>query len=364
MPRFSVPCPSGLRRMRVNPTISYTLAELADRFDLVVHGDAARQIVGVGTLAAAGPDQLSFLANSKYGGQLTHSRAGVVVLREDNLADCPTAALVAADPYLAYAKIAALFERLPAAPAGIHPSAVVAPTAQISASASIGPCCVIGDNAVIGEGAVLGPHCIIGESCVVGAQSRLVARVTLVVRVTLGQRVLVHPGAVIGSDGFGLAFDRGGADQGHWIKLPQLGGVRIGDDCEIGANTTIDRGALEDTVLEEDVRLDNQIQIAHNVHVGAHTAMAGCAAVAGSAKIGRYCMIGGNAGVLGHLELADRVTITAKSLVTHSIYTPGEYSSGVPLQESRPWRKNAARFKHLDAYARRLSALEKDKNHE
>jgi UDP-3-O-[3-hydroxymyristoyl] glucosamine N-acyltransferase len=166
---------------------------------------------------------------------------------------------------------------------------------------------------------------------------------------------------VVGSDGFGLAFDRG---HGHWIKLPQLGGVRIGDDCEIGANTTIDRGALEDTVLEEDVRLDNQIQIAHNVHVGAHTAMAGCAAVAGSAKIGRYCMIGGNAGVLGHLELADRVTITAKSLVTHSIHEPGEYSSGVPLQESRPWRKNAARFKHLDAYARRLAALEKDKNHE
>jgi UDP-3-O-[3-hydroxymyristoyl] glucosamine N-acyltransferase len=200
--------------------------------------------------------------------------------------------------------------------------------------------------------------------CTVGAQSRLVARVTLVTRVTLGKRVLVHPGAVIGSDGFGLAFDPGAFDHGGWLKLPQLGGVRIGDDCEIGANTTIDRGALDDTVLEEDVRLDNQIQIAHNVYVGAHTAMAGCAAVAGSARIGRYCMIGGNAGVLGHLELADRVTITAKSLVTHSIREPGEYSSGVPLQDNRLWRKNAARFKHLDEYARRLSALEKDKTHE
>jgi UDP-3-O-[3-hydroxymyristoyl] glucosamine N-acyltransferase len=337
----------------------YSLAEIAERFGLTGHGDAGIRLDGVGTLAGAGPSQLSFLSNSKYTAQLAATHAGVVILREEDLANCPVAALVARDPYVAYAKIAALFERLPAATAGIHPSAVVATGAQVSASASVGPCCVIEDGAVIGDGAVLGPHCIIGEGCTVGAQSRLVSRVTLVTRVTLGKRVLVHPGAVIGSDGFGLAFDRD-----HWIKLPQLGGVRIGDDCEIGANTTIDRGALDDTVLEEDVRLDNQIQIAHNVHVGSHTAMAGCAAVAGSAKIGRYCMIGGNAGVLGHLELADRVTITAKSLVTHSIREPGEYSSGVPLQDNRLWRKNAARFKHLDEYARRLSALEKDSNNE
>ena len=339
--------------------VNYTVAELAERFGLTFNGDGTRVIDGVGTLAGAGPSELSFLSNSKYTAQLAATRAGVVVLRGENLADCPSAALVAGDPYVAYARIAALFERLPSAPAGIHPSAVVAAGAQVSASASIGPGCVVADGAVIGDGAVLGPHCIIGEDCTVGAQSRLVARVTLVTRVTLGRRVLVHPGAVIGSDGFGLAFDRD-----HWIKLPQLGGVRIGDDCEIGANTTIDRGALDDTVLEEDVRLDNQIQIAHNVHVGAHTAMAGCAAVAGSAKIGRYCMIGGNAGVLGHLELGDRVTITAKSLVTHSIREPGEYSSGVPMQENRQWRKNAARFKHLDEYARRLSALEKDSDNE
>ena len=349
--------------MPLNP-ITHSLSELAARFQLQLHGEADRRIDGVGTLAGAGPGQLSFLANSKYAAQLGATRAGAVVLRAESLADCPTAALVARDPYVAYAKIAALFERLPAAKPGIHPSAVVAASAQVSAGASIGPCCVIGDRAVIAEGAVLGPHCIIGDDCQVGAHARLVARVTLVTRVRLGRRVLVHPGAVIGSDGFGLAFDREAFDHGGWVKLPQLGGVRIGDDCEIGANTTIDRGALEDTVLEEDVRLDNQIQIAHNVHVGAHTAMAGCAAVAGSAKIGRYCMIGGNAGVLGHLELADRVTISAKSLVTHSIREPGEYSSGVPLQESRLWRKNAARFKHLDEYARRLSALEKDKNHE
>ena len=338
---------------------SHTLAELAERFGLRLRGDGNRRIEGVATLANAAAGQLTFLSGGKYTAQLAATGAGAVILREEHIDDCPVDALVATDPYLAYAKIAALFEHLPAAPAGIHPSAVVAAGAQVSSSASIGPCCVIADSAVIEDGAVLGPHCIIGDGCTVGAQSRLVARVTLVTRVTLGKRVLVHPGAVIGSDGFGLAFD-----SDHWVKLPQLGGVRIGDDCEIGANTTIDRGALDDTVLEEDVRLDNQIQIAHNVHVGAHTAMAGCAAVAGSAKIGRYCMIGGNAGVLGHLELADRVTITAKSLVTHSIREAGEYSSGVPLQENRQWRKNAARFKHLDEYARRLSALEKDNNNE
>ena len=339
--------------------IHYSAAELAARFGLDVRGDGARMVSGVGTLGGAGASELSFLSNSKYTAQLLSTRAGVVVLREENLADCPATALIARDPYVAYARIAALFERLPAAPAGVHPSAVVAASARVSAGASIGPCCVIEADAVVEDGAVLGPHCIIGEGCTVGAQSRLVARVTLVTRVILGRRVLVHPGAVIGSDGFGLAFDTD-----HWIKLPQLGGVRIGDDCEIGANTTIDRGTLDDTVLEEDVRLDNQIQIAHNVHVGAHTAMAGCAAVAGSARIGRYCQIGGNAGVLGHLELADRVTITAKSLVTHSIREPGEYSSGVPLQDNRLWRRNAARFKHLDEYARRLAALEKDKSND
>ncbi|HWU75210.1 MAG TPA: UDP-3-O-(3-hydroxymyristoyl)glucosamine N-acyltransferase [Rhodanobacter sp.] len=339
--------------------IQYSVAELAERFELTFSGDGTRVIDGVGTLTNAGPSQLSFLSNGKYAAQLSDTRAGVVVLHQEYLASCPGTALITGNPYVAYARIAALFERLPAAPAGIHPSAVVAASARISASASIGPFCVVEDDAVIEDGAILGPHCTIGENCTVGAQSRLISRVTLVTRVTLGKRVLVHPGAVIGSDGFGLAFDRD-----HWIKLPQLGGVRIGDDCEIGANTTIDRGALDDTVLEEDVRLDNQIQIAHNVHVGAHTAMAGCAAVAGSAKIGRYCMIGGNAGVLGHLELADRVTITAKSLVTHSIREAGEYSSGTPLQENRQWRKNAARFKHLDEFARRLSVLEKERNNE
>src|SRR5690606_26928039 len=193
--------------------------------------------------------------------------------------------------------------------------------------------------------------CVVGEDCEIGAGSRLVARVTLVRRVRLGRRVLVHPGAVLGADGFGLAFDRAAAEP-HWIKVPQLGGVQVGDDCEIGANTTIDRGAIEDTVLGPDVRLDNQIQIAHNVRVGAHTAMAGCVAVAGSTTIGRYCMIGGAAGIAGHLEICDRVVVPAMSLVTHSIREPGEYSSGTPLMDSRRWRRNAVRFKQLGALAR------------
>ncbi|MDO5611272.1 MAG: UDP-3-O-(3-hydroxymyristoyl)glucosamine N-acyltransferase, partial [Pseudomonadota bacterium] len=187
------------------------------------------------------------------------------------------------------------------------------------------------------------------EACVVGAGSELIARVTLVTRVRIGQRVRIHPGAVIGADGFGLAMEAG-----RWLNVPQLGGVVIGDDCEIGANTCIDRGALEDTVLEEDVRLDNQIQIGHNVHIGAHTAMAGCSAAAGSAKIGRYCLIGGAAGVLGHLEICDQVMVTAMSLVTHSIREPGEYSSGTPLMDNRAWRKSAARFKQLDRLFREV----------
>ncbi|MEO8746446.1 MAG: UDP-3-O-(3-hydroxymyristoyl)glucosamine N-acyltransferase [Rhodanobacter sp.] len=337
--------------------MSYRVAELAERFKLALHGDGTARITGVNTLSAATASQLAFLANNRYRTQLAGTQAGAVVVGAAHLPACPGPALVAADPHVAFARIAALFEHVPLAPIGLHPSATIASSAQVDATVSVGPGCVVGERVRIDEGVTLGPHCIIGDDCTIGAHSRLVARVTLVTRVRLGCRVLIHPGAVIGADGFGLAFDRD-----HWLKVPQLGGVRIGDDCEIGANTTIDRGALEDTVLEEDVRLDNQIQIAHNVYIGAHTAMAGCSAVAGSARIGRHCMIGGDAGVLGHLELADRVTITAKSLVTHSIREPGEYSSGVPLQDNRQWRRNAARFKNLDEFARRLSALEKDRD--
>ena len=334
---------------------TFSAASLAERFGLRVQGDASHAVSGVATLATATAAQLSFLANPRYRGQLATTRAGVVVLRDEDVADCPTTALVARDPYVAFARIAALFEAKPARHAGVHPTAVVAADAEVAASASIGPHASIGPRSRIGAGATVGPGCVVGEDCEVGDDSELVARVTLVARVRLGHRVLVHPGAVIGADGFGIAMDHG-----QWIKVPQLGGVVIGDDCEIGANTTIDRGALGDTVLEEDVRLDNQIQVGHNVRIGAHTAMAGCSAVAGSANIGRHCLVGGGAGILGHLEVCDRVVVTAMTLVTHSIREPGEYSSGTPLMDNRSWRKSAARFKQLDTLARRLNAGDKE----
>jgi len=327
----------------------YTLAQLAEKFDLKVIGNADMEIIGVAPLATANKNQIGFLANSLYRKQLAHTQAAAIILRE---ADAPLASvpcLIAKDPYVAFAKISALFETKKVAKPGIHPNAVIDPTALIDASASIGPFVSIGANTHIEANTVLGPGCIVGDDCRIGAGSQLVARVTLVTRVILGQRVLIHPGAVLGAEGFGLAMEAG-----SWLKVPQLGGVVIGDDCEIGANTTIDRGALGDTVLAEDVRLDNQIQIGHNVQIGAHTAIAGAVAVAGSAKIGRYCLIGGAAGIVGHIEICDKVRINAFSLVTHSITEPGEYTSGTPLQESREWRKNAARFKQLDEMARKI----------
>ena len=338
-------------------TISVTLGELASRFGLELRGPGDTVINGVATLANAKMGQLGFLANPRYTAQLSATKASAVVIAAANADACPVACLIASDPYHAFAKVAAVFAPSDEALPGIHPSAIVDPTAQVADSSSVGPFCVIEGNARIEAGARIGPHCQVGAGSIVGARSRLVARVTLLAGVIVGQRVLIHPGAVLGADGFGLA-----KDGEQWLKVPQLGGVRIGDDCEIGANTTIDRGALDDTVLENDVRLDNQIQIAHNVHIGAHTAMAGCVAVAGSTRIGRHCLIGGGAGILGHLQIADRVTVTARALVTHSIHESGEYSSGTPLQPSREWRRNAVRFGQLDELARRLSRLEKERS--
>ena len=332
----------------------FAASELAQRFGLELRGDD-RVVHGVGTLADASPEQLGFLANSRYRAQLAETAAGVVVLRAEDAEARAGTALIARDPYVAFAKIAALFERKPLRDAGIHASAAIDPSASVDPSAHIGPHVSIGARSSVGAGAVIGPGCVIGDDCVVGEGCELVARVTLVTRVRLGKRVLIHSGAVLGADGFGIAMDHG-----RWIKVPQLGGVLVGDDCEIGANTTIDRGAMGDTVLEEDVRLDNQIQVGHNVRIGAHTAMAGCSAVAGSASIGRHCLIGGGAGVLGHLDVCDRVVITAMSLVTHSIREPGEYSSGTPLMDNRRWRKSAARFKQLDDIARRTRPGDKD----
>jgi UDP-3-O-[3-hydroxymyristoyl] glucosamine N-acyltransferase len=329
-----------------------TLMAIAERFQLTLVGDGERVIVGVNTLADASPDQIGFLANPAYRAHLTTTRAAAVVLSERDAALATGTVLVSRNPYADFARISALFERREALVPGIHPTAVVAADAIVDAGARVGPHCVIGARSRVETGADLGPGCVIGEDCIIGPDCRLVARVTLVVRVRLGARVLIHPGAVLGADGFGLAFD-----QGAWLKVPQLGGVVIGDDGEIGANTTIDRGALGDTVLEDDVRLDNQIQIGHNVRIGAHTAIAGCAAIAGSTRVGRHCLIAGGAGIIGHLEITDRVTVGAMSLVTHDLREPGEYVSGTPIQPKREWRRNAARFGQLDQLARRVRKL-------
>lgn len=340
------------------------VAGLAERFGLQVHGDASVEITGVGTLARAGAGQLSFLANPKYRGQLSETSAAAVVMRPADAEGFTGTALLAPDPYVAFAKIAALFESRQAHEPGVHPAAYVDPSATVDPGASIGAFTSIGARSRVEAGAVLGPGCVVGEDCVVGAGSELVARVTLVTRVRLGRRVRIHPGAVLGADGFGLAMDRGGDAEPHWIKVPQLGGVVVGDDCEIGANTCIDRGAIEDTELGRDVRLDNLIQVAHNVRIGDHTAIAGCTAIAGSTRIGRYCMIGGAVGIAGHLEICDRVVVTAMSLVSGSIREPGEYSSGTGLMDNRSWRRNAARFRHLDEMARRLRAIDTRKDNE
>ena len=322
---------------------SWTLRALAEELQLPLHGDGDARINGLATLEQAEATDLCFFANTRYRPQLRQTRAGAVIAPQSAVADAPCPVLVSEQPQLDFVRVAELYEQVEQVPAGIHPSAVIDPSASVDPSASIGPHVCVGARSRIAAGVQVGPGCVIGADCEIGAGSHLVARVTLVMRVRLGERVLIHPGAVLGADGFGLVPQKSG-----WRKVPQLGGVVVGDDCEIGANTTIDRGALGDTVLEDDVRLDNQIQIGHNVQIGAHTAMAGCSAVAGSARIGKHCLIGGGAGVLGHLELCDRVTITAMSLVTHSIHQPGEYSSGVPLMDNRSWRRAAVRFKQLD----------------
>jgi UDP-3-O-[3-hydroxymyristoyl] glucosamine N-acyltransferase len=320
-----------------------SLGELAVRFGLRLRGDPDLKIDRVATLANAGPGTLSFLANPHYRRQLETSRATAVVVSEAHVDACRGAALIDANPYLAYARIAQLLYPSDGPEPGRHPSAVVSARAAVADSASIGPLCVIEDGAEIGERAWLGPGCLVLKGARLGADSRLVAGVTLCADVTLGVRCLVHPGVVVGADGFGFA-----PDAGTWAKVPQVGSVRIGDDVEIGANTTIDRGAIDDTVVEDGVKLDNQIQVGHNVTIGAHTAVAGCVGISGSTTIGRRCMIGGAVGIAGHLTIADDVVVTGCSLVSASIKQAGSYSSGMPAVETRKWRRMVARLRRLD----------------
>ncbi|CDH46052.1 UDP-3-O-(3-hydroxymyristoyl)glucosamine N-acyltransferase [Candidatus Contendibacter odensensis] len=336
-----------------------TLGEIAVVAGAYLRGcDAATVIVGVAPLHRAEPGYLSFLTHRRYRACLETTRATAVILSPEDAASCSTPAVVAANPHVAYARAAALFAPVAESRRGVHCTAWVSPDSHIAADTWIGPHCVVEAGAVIEAGVVIGPGCVIGEYAIIGANSRLVAQVTICHRVRLGQRVLIHPGAVIGSDGFGLALD----SKGRWLKVPQLGSVLIGDEVEIGANTTIDRGALEDTVIEDGVKLDNQIQIAHNVHIGAHSALAGCVGIAGSARIGRHCMLGGGVGIAGHLEIVDHVQITGMSLVTQSITESGVYSSGLAVEPNRIWNKISARLRRLDEIFRRLAALEKKSN--
>jgi UDP-3-O-[3-hydroxymyristoyl] glucosamine N-acyltransferase len=334
---------------------THSLLELSDRFRLELRGDGDHLITGVGTLRNGGPGQLSFLANRAYRKELPATRAGAVVLSAADADACPTNALVADDPYLAFARIANLFDPRPAPEPGVHPTAVVAESARLGQGVSIGPHAVIGDGCELGDGCAVGPGTVLEANCTLGESCRLYANVSLGFGVALGRRVIVHPGAVIGADGFGIAF---AGD--HWEKVPQLGSVEIGDDCEIGANTCIDRGAVENTVLEEDVRLDNHVQIAHNVRIGAHTALAGRAGVAGSTRIGRYCLLGGAVGVNGHIEIADRTTVSAGSVVFRSVTEAGtSWSSQTQAMPIRDWQKNYARLMKLDELARTVKKLER-----
>jgi UDP-3-O-[3-hydroxymyristoyl] glucosamine N-acyltransferase len=318
-----------------------------------LHGDGDCVIAGVDTLQDAGRDKISFYANRRYRRELAATHAAAVILRAEDRSQCPCHALVADNPYLAYARVATHLSASVAPPAGIHPSAVVDPAARVAASASVGPNSVVEAGAVIADGVVVGPLCLIGRDVVVGRDSRLIASVTLCHGTQLGERCVLQPGVVVGSDGFGLA-----NDAGTWERVPQLGRVRIGNDVDIGANTTIDRGAIRDTVIADGVKLDNLIQVAHNVQIGAHTAMAGCTGISGSTKIGSHCTLAGAVGVVGHVEIADGVHVSGMSMVSRSIREPGTYTGSIPAMPHDEWRRNFARLKQLDDMARRLRALE------
>jgi len=334
---------------------SLRLCELAEQYKLRFEGDGDTLIEGVGTLAEANDTQISFLSNPVYREHLKTTRAAAVIVSAEDARNCPVNTLIADDPYVIYAKIASRFDpRRPPVP-GCHPSASIDPTATIGHDVSIAAHAVVGPGCEIADGCLIGPGCVLIADCKLGISSRLVANVTVCEGVRIGQRTTIHPGAIIGSDGFGLAFDKD-----HWLKIPQLGTVRIGDDCEIGANTTIDRGAIGDTIIEDDVRLDNQIQIGHNVQIGAHTAMAGLVGISGSTKIGKYCMFAGSSGTVGHIQIADRTTVSFCSVITKSITQPGTvWSAALPAQPQRDWNRSVAHLRKLEKLARRVLNLEK-----
>lgn len=333
--------------------MSYTLADIVGRFGGELLGDGAIRIRQVAELDRAGADEIGFVAQPKYLSQLAASQAGAVILPRE-AADATTRPRILTDnPYLYFARVSRLLN--PPAPvlAGIHPSAVVAPSAQLAADVSIAAGVVIGENAVIGARTRIGANSVIGDHARIGEDCLLHAQVTIYPDCVVGNRVILHAGCVIGADGFGFA-----PDQARWEKIPQIGRALIGDDVEIGAGTTVDRGALGDTVIEEGVKLDNQIQIAHNVFIGAHTAIAACTGIAGSARIGRHCTIGGAAMIAGHIDIADGTRISTNTLITKSLKTPGTYTSALPFSEHEVWLKNAVHLRKLDQSLSHIKTLE------
>ena len=335
--------------------MSVSLGDLAERFGCELRGDPETRVSRVATLGNAGNGSIAFLANPTYRKFLASTRASAVILASDDADHCPTPALLTDNPYLIYARVATLLNPPAGFEPGISEHAVVEAGAEIAADARVEHGAVVGDGAIVGGGSIIGPRCVVGEGVRIGRDCHLVASVTLCHHVQMGNRCIVHPGVVIGADGFGIA-----QDGEAWEKVPQLGTVCIGDDVEIGANTTIDRGAIEDTVIGAGVKLDNQIQIGHNVRIGEHTVVAGCAGISGSTSIGKRCMIAGASGISGHLEITDDVILLAASVVLTSIPKPGVYASALTHDDARRWRKNSARFKYLDEMARRTKRIERD----
>lgn len=338
-----------------------TLAELARSLSLSFQGDGDLKLVSVATLEGATAEQITFLANPSYAKYLKSTQAGAVVLSTKAAEHFAGNALISDNPYVTFAHVARLFfaenNRALNQVNEIDSTAVISEQATLGHNLAIGPLTVIAEAVEIKDNCIIESHVSIGRGVKLGQDCVIKSGVIIEPGTVIGDRVIIHPGAVIGADGFGLARDVEG-----WVKIPQTGIVEIGDDCEIGANTTIDCGAIENTRLGCDVRLDNQIQIGHNVQIGDHTVIAGCTAVAGSAKIGKNCFIGGGVGIVGHIEICDRVTIQAMALVTHSITNPDSYSSVAPLQPTNQWRRNAVRAKQLDQLAKRVKQLERKLN--
>jgi UDP-3-O-[3-hydroxymyristoyl] glucosamine N-acyltransferase len=334
--------------------LALSLGELATRHGYELVGDPSVAVTGVATLSNAGEGQLCFFANAAYRNELKSTRAAAVVLRPADVEDCPVAALLAPDPYLAYARIAADLYPLPAGPTGVHPTAHVADGATIGNDVSVSANAVIEADARLGNGVFIGPGVVIGPGCRVGDGTRILANATLVEDVVIGDRCIIHPGAVIGSDGFGNALSENG-----WVKVPQVGRLRIGNDVEIGANASIDRGAIDDTVIEDGVRIDNLVHIAHNVRVGAHTAIAAQTGIAGSTDIGQRCMFGGQAGIVGHISICDDVIVSGKTVVSKDVTEPGFYTGVFPGEQDRLWKRKVAHFRRLGDLVKRVSALEK-----